>query len=124
MPGNKPLWSGQSTIAMARKVYGIKTLEKSGSRPCSISECQMPISKLEAAQQQLDCAIRLLFNLENMPSVITLSRAAFRVLLDIYPVLKTDGNFGTDIDGVIKRMGWSKFNKIANQLKHANNDAE
>jgi hypothetical protein len=40
------------------------------------------------------------------PSVITLSRAAFRVLLDIYPVLKPDGNFGTDIDGVIKRMGW------------------
>jgi hypothetical protein len=84
----------------------------------------MPISKLEAAQQQLDCAIRLLFNLDDMPSVITLSRAAFRVLLDIYPVQKPDGNFGTDIDGVIKRMGWPKFNKITNQLKHAENDPE
>jgi hypothetical protein len=84
----------------------------------------MAISKLEAAQRQLDCAIRLLFNLDDMPSAITLSRAAFRVLLDIYPVLQPDGNFGTDIDGVIERMGWSKFNKIANQLKHANNDAE
>jgi hypothetical protein len=84
----------------------------------------MSITKLEAAQRQLDCAIRLLFNLDDMPSVITLSRAAFRVLLDIYPVLKPGGNFGTDVDGVIQRMGWSKFNKIANQLKHANNDAE
>jgi hypothetical protein len=84
----------------------------------------MQITKLEVAQRQLDCAIRLLFNLDDIPSVITLSRAAFRVLFDIYPVLKPDGNFGTDIDGVIKRMGWPKFNKIANQLKHADNDAE
>jgi hypothetical protein len=84
----------------------------------------MPISKLEAAQRQLDCAIRLLFNLDDMPSVITLSRAAFRVLFDIYPILMPGGNFGTDIDGVIKRMGWPKFSKIANQLKHADSDAE
>ena len=84
----------------------------------------MPITKLEAAQQQLDCAIRLLFNLEDMPSVITLSRAAFRVMFDIYPVLKPEGEFGEALDGVIKRMGWTKFNKIANQLKHADNDAD
>ena len=81
------------------------------------------IAKLEAAQRQLDCAIRLLFNLDDMPSVITLSRAAFRVLFDIYPVLKPDGKYRSDLDGVIKRMGWRKFSEIANQLKHADNDA-
>src|SRR5882672_3814058 len=83
----------------------------------------MPVSKLQAAQQQLDCAIRLLFNLDDMPSVITLSRAAFRVLFDIYPVLKPDGDFGDALSGAIKGMGWPKFNAIANQLKHADNDA-
>jgi hypothetical protein len=83
----------------------------------------MPISKLQAAQQQLDCAIRLLFNLDDMPSVITLSRAAFRVLFDIYPVLKPDGDFGDALSGAIKGMGWPKFNAIANQLEHADNDA-
>lgn len=83
----------------------------------------MAISKLQAAQQQLDCAIRLLFNLDNMPSVITLSRAAFRVLLDIYPVVKPGGDFGDALNGIIQRMGWAKFNEIANQLKHADNDA-
>lgn len=84
----------------------------------------MPISKLEAAQRQLDCAIRLLFTLDDMPSVITLSRAAFRILLDIYPVLKPDGKFGAQLSQVIKGMGWSNFNKIANELKHAERDAE
>lgn len=81
------------------------------------------ITKLEAAQRQLDCAIRLLFNLDDMPSIITLSRAAFRILFDIYPVLKPDGKYRCDLEGIIKRMGWSKFNEIANQLKHADNDA-
>ena len=59
-----------------------------------------------------------------MPSVITLSRAAFRVLFDIYPVLKPDGDFGEALGGLIKGMGWTKFNEITNQLKHADNDAE
>ena len=84
----------------------------------------MPISKLQAAQQQLDCAIRLLFNEDDMPSVITLSRAAFRVLFDIYPILKPQGDFGEAMNGLIKGMGWSKFSQIANQLKHADNDAD
>jgi hypothetical protein len=79
---------------------------------------------LEAAQQQLDCAIRLLFTLDDMPSVITLSRAAFRVLFDIYPVLKPDGTFSKDLETVIKNMGWTKFNEISNQLKHADKDAD
>jgi hypothetical protein len=83
----------------------------------------MPISKLQASQQQLDCAIRLLFNLDDMPSVITLSRAAFRVLFDIYRVLKPEGDFGDALSRAIKGMGWTKFNEIANQLKHADNDA-
>jgi hypothetical protein len=83
----------------------------------------MPITKLEAAQRQLDCAIRLFFNEDDLASVITLSRAAFRLLYDLYPNLTTDG-FDTELGKVIARMGWHKFNHIANQLKHADKDPD
>lgn len=83
----------------------------------------MAITKLQAAQRQLDCAIRLLFSLDDLPSIITLSRAAFRVLFDIYPVLKPDDHFSFELSRVIQGLGWGRFNQIANQLKHADNDA-
>lgn len=81
----------------------------------------MPISKLEAAQRQLDCAIRLYFAEDDILAVHTLSRAAFRLLYDIYPAMKDDG-FARDLDGVIKKLGWGRFNHAANFLKHADND--
>jgi hypothetical protein len=84
----------------------------------------MPISKLQAAQQQLDCSIRLLFNEDDMSSVITLSRAAFRVFFDIYPVIKPESTYGDSIAVLIRGMGWDKFNQITNQLKHADKDPE
>ena len=44
----------------------------------------MPISKLEAAQRQLDCAIRLYFGNDDLLSVHALSHAAFRVIYDLH----------------------------------------
>ena len=43
----------------------------------------MKISKLEAGSRQLDSAIRMFFNNEDILAVHTVSRAAFRVLFDI-----------------------------------------
>jgi hypothetical protein len=120
--GFASLYPSYGSKATARKFYGRrKNLE---SRHSSISECQMPITKLEAAQHQLDCAIRLLLNSDDLSSVITLSRAAFRILFDIYPVLQPEEDFNAHLDRAITQMGWAKFNKIANQLKHADNDAD
>lgn len=79
------------------------------------------ISKLQAARQQLDCAIRLFFNNDDLLSAITLSRAAFRILYDIYPAVRQDG-FHNDVDEVIGEFGWGRFNRASNYLKHADKD--
>ncbi|PWE78886.1 hypothetical protein XF30_21205 [Bradyrhizobium sp. SUTN9-2] len=81
----------------------------------------MPISKLEAAQRQLDCAIRLFINGEELLAVHALSRAAFRVLYDIYPSYRDDG-FSTDLGKFIEVGGWKRFNDAANFLKHTDRD--
>jgi hypothetical protein len=83
----------------------------------------MPISKIEAAQHQLDCAIRLYIADDDTLSVHTLSRAAFRLLYDIYPTLRNDG-FSQDIGKLIEQFGWSDFNEAANFLKHADCDPD
>jgi hypothetical protein len=83
----------------------------------------MPISKLEAAQRQLDCAIRLYIGNDDLVAVHTLSRAAFRLLYDIYPTKLSDG-FEKSMDDLIQRLGWKEFNRVTNFLKHADNDAD
>ncbi|WP_441252587.1 hypothetical protein AB8A28_21375 [Tardiphaga sp. 71_E8_N1_1] len=79
------------------------------------------VTKLEAAQKQLDCAIRLFFDDDDMCSIVTLSRASFRLLYDLYPRLTTDG-FEKPFEEVIKKLGWNRFNEVTNFLKHADRD--
>lgn len=83
----------------------------------------MTISKLEAAERQLNCAIRMYFNEEDHLAVHTISRAAFRILYDVYPTMKDDG-YSCNIEAIILQMGWKKFNRGANFLKHAVDDAD
>lgn len=83
----------------------------------------MKISKLEAAKRQLDCSIRLFFNDDDMSSIIALSRAAFRLLWDIYPTVADDG-FEKPLGNVIRKLGWDRFHEITNFLKHADRDPE
>lgn len=83
----------------------------------------MKISKLEAARRQLNCAIRLYFNDDDITSVITLSRASFRLLWDLYPTISEDG-FEKPLGKIIEQLGWSKINEIANFLKHADKDPD
>jgi hypothetical protein len=83
----------------------------------------MEISKLEAAKRQLDCAIRLYLNDDDMSSTITLSRASFRLMWDLYPTIANDG-FEKPLLKLIEVIGWNKFNAIANFLKHADKDPE
>jgi len=58
-----------------------------------------------------------------MSSIITLSRAAFRLLWDLYPRLADDG-FEKSLGKLIEVLGWKNFNEIANFLKHADKDPE
>jgi hypothetical protein len=82
------------------------------------------IKKLEGARRQLDCAIRLFFENEDALAIHTLSRAAFRVLFDLYPKHLKDG-FLDEVSSLIERIGgWRAFNRVANFLKHADNDPD
>jgi hypothetical protein len=83
----------------------------------------MAISKLEAAERQLNCAIKLYFAEEDLLAVHTLSRAAFRILHDLYPN-RRDDNFEKDLEAEITWLGWRKFNRATNFLKHADDDPE
>lgn len=80
-----------------------------------------PITKIDAAKRQLDCAIKLFFESGDSLSIQTLSQAAFQILFDLYPRYRTDG-FEKDLGHQIERMGWPDFVKARNFLKHADRD--
>jgi hypothetical protein len=65
------------------------------------------IAKLEAAQRELDAAIRMFFKSEDMLAVHTVSRAAFRVLFDI----ANDGGAKKALATYIKKVGAPRFNE-------------
>jgi hypothetical protein len=66
----------------------------------------------------------LYFADDDLLAVHTLSRAAFRVLFDISPKQSNDG-FEQNLDAFITReLGWAKFNRVTNFLKHADNDPD
>jgi hypothetical protein len=79
------------------------------------------LSKIEAARRQLDCAIRLYFDNDDLLAVHALSRAAFRVLYDLQPA---DDEHKELITQTIRYLGWSNFNELTNFLKHADRDRD
>ena len=78
------------------------------------------LSKIEAARRQLDCAIRLYFDNEDLLAVHSLSRAAFRLLYDLQPA----NNLREAVTLLIHQFGWDSFNKLTNFLKHADRDPD
>jgi hypothetical protein len=77
------------------------------------------LTKQEAARRQLDCAIRLYFDNEDLLAVHALSRAAFRVLYDLHP---SDDGHKALVTRTIDYLGWPSFNQVTNFLKHADKD--
>jgi hypothetical protein len=78
------------------------------------------ITKLEAGRRQIDAAIRMFFENEDVVAVHTISRAGFRVLFDI----TKQGDEKQALDAHIKKIGAKRFNDVTNFLKHANSDAD
>jgi hypothetical protein len=81
-------------------------------RPMTKSE----IDKFEAAQRQLDCAIRLWFVDEDSIAIHTLAYAACCILHDLFDSQKREvlGKFEVS----------QKFGEVPNFLKHADRDPE
>ena len=74
------------------------------------------ICKLEAAQRQLDCAIRLLLEKQDSLAVHTLTYAAYRLLRDLH-----DEKVRAVLDEFEAASG---LKAIPNFLKHADTDAD
>jgi hypothetical protein len=79
------------------------------------------LSKIEAAQRQLDCAIRLYFDNDDLLAVHALSRAAFRVLYVLQPA---DDDYKKLITQTMRYLGWGDFNELTNFIKHADRDPD
>jgi hypothetical protein len=88
-----------------------------------IENARPPITKIEGARRQLDCAIRLFFEDDDSLAIHTLAHAAFKVLFDLYPKRRSD-DFATQMNNRIARLGWRRFSREPNFLKHADKDPE
>lgn len=77
------------------------------------------ISKLEAAQRQIDAAIRMLLNEDDILAVHTLAWAAYCIVTDVAKAT----NSGPGSAGVVFRQLLGGYHReIANFLKHADRD--
>jgi|GEM_PF-1017083 len=86
---------------------------------------EIRVNKIEAAQRQIDVAIRLLFANEDPVAIHTLASAAFRILRD---VAEKNGSV-QEHEEVKKRIVpgkekefWSMLSKAANFFKHGARD--
>jgi len=84
------------------------------------------VNKIEAAQRQIDSAIRLLFDNEDPIAVHTLTMAGFRILRDIAE--KHNSNINKVAQSFIRpgKEGkfWGSMQTFANFLKHAKTDPD
>lgn len=86
-------------------------------------EVSKDYTKLEAAREQIESAIRLLFDGELTVSTHTLCSAAFNILRDLSK--KKDGDFAFEVEVRIKPEFVNLFwNKHANFSKHADKDPD
>jgi hypothetical protein len=79
------------------------------------------IGKLEIGRQQLESALQSYLNGGNILAINSVAHAAFRVLFDI--TAKQHG-VKQAVQIIIDRIGWERFNHVANFVKHANEDAD
>ncbi len=88
---------------------------------------EIRVTKIEAAQRQIDVAIRLLFANEDPVAIHTLASAAFRVLRDVAESkgsVKMHQFIKSQIIPGKEKMFWKAIGKSANFFKHAEHDAE
>jgi hypothetical protein len=84
------------------------------------------VNKIEAAQRQIDTAIRLLFDNEDPTVIHTLSMAGFRILRDL--AKQQNSNLSKSEQSLIKPgmegKFWGSMQSFANFLKHAEKDPD
>lgn len=88
---------------------------------------KIKIKKFEAAQRQIDTAIRMLFSDEDPVAIHTLSMASFRILRDL-AAKRSDIHIDKITRSIIKpgkeKDFWNRLHGLSNFLKHADKDPE
>ena len=83
---------------------------------------EIRVTKIQAAQRQIDAGIRMLFRNEDPVAIHTVAMAGFRILRDL--VKKRD--LAHPIDSMIKpgkeKEFWGALNNFSNFCKHADRD--
>ena len=85
----------------------------------------MRITKLLAALEQLDCAIRLHFEDSSPVSVCTLVGASSRILTDLIELKSPGSSWDANVQknaGLTKKEYFAIARKVANSSKHADRD--
>jgi len=84
------------------------------------------VNKIEAAQRQIEVAIRLLFDNEDPLAIHTLAMAGFRILRDL--ASKKRSNMHNMLQAMIQpgmeSKFWGTMHSFANFLKHAEKDPD
>lgn len=87
----------------------------------------LKVNKIQAAQRQIDIAIRLLFENEDPLPIHTLIMAAFRILRDLASKKdksRVDETFRSMIKPGTEKRFWKEIQSFSNFLKHADEDPE
>lgn len=83
------------------------------------------VTKIEAAQRQIDAAIRMLFRNEDPVPIHTLVMAGFRILRDLASK-SSESHMEASVAAIIKpgmeSKLWGQFHSFSNFLKHADKD--
>jgi hypothetical protein len=85
------------------------------------------INKLEAAQRQIDAAIRMTFNNEDAIAIHSVAAAAHRIVKDLCEQRGDVESYLMFTDWIrpgYERKFWRQMNSSANFFKHADEDAE
>jgi hypothetical protein len=91
------------------------------------AEAQAPVTKVEVARRQLNCAIRLHYAGEDPLPIHTITAAGFRIVRDLaeqngeawlWRQIKVRFQPGKE------RVFWTKYGEAANFLKHADKDPD
>jgi hypothetical protein len=102
---------------------------KGGNMPTSkpVTKAQKPLTKVEVAKRQLECAVRLHYRGEDPVPIHTIVAAGFRIVRDLAEQSGETSfwrRFKATFRPRMEKVFWREHVATANFLKHADNDPD
>ena len=83
---------------------------------------EIRVTKIQAAQRQIDVAIRMLFRNEDPVAIHTVAMAGFRILRDLTEKMGLEHPIDSMIKPGKEKEFWGALNSFSNFCKHADRD--